>query len=179
MSAAIAGGFASMRTTDYRGRDVLIAYRPVRTEHARWGLIAKMDSSEAYEQVSRLRSWLLALGAATLVLGLGASSAIARRVAGPIRRLARTSAALAAGDLSVRSEVTSSDELGELSSAFNRMTEELSCSYATLEGRISARTRDLEAGRDLLDAFFRISTSKMDPENIDKTLDSVLRFCAD
>ena len=58
------------------------------------------------------------------------------------------------------------------------MTEDLSRSYATLEGRISERTRDLEAVRDLLDAFFRISTSKMDPDNIDKTFDSVLRFCA-
>ena len=40
------------------------------------------------------------------------------------------------------------------------------------------RTRDLEAVRDLLDAFFRISTSRLDPDNIEKTLDSVLRFCS-
>ena len=58
------------------------------------------------------------------------------------------------------------------------MTEELERSYATLERRISERTRDLEAARDLLDAFFRISTSRLDPDNIDKTLDSVLRFCS-
>jgi PAS domain S-box-containing protein len=178
LQAAIGGRFGSMRTTDYRGEDVLAAYRPVGTWPRAWGLIAKMDSSEAEEPVGRLRSWLLALGGATLALGLGASSAIARRFARPIRRLAATSAALAAGNLSVRSEVTSSDEIGALSSSFNRMTEELSRSYATLEGRISERTRDLEAVRDLLDAFFRISTSKMDPDNIDKTLDSVLRFCA-
>ena len=70
-------------------------------------------------------------------LGLAASNAIARRFARPIRRLARTSAAVAAGDLSVRSEVTSSDEIGALSTAFNRMTEELARSHATLERRIS------------------------------------------
>ena len=52
------------------------------------------------------------------------------------------------------------------------MTEELARSYATLERRISERTRDLEAVRDLLDAFFRISTSRLDPDNIDKTFDS-------
>jgi PAS domain S-box-containing protein len=178
LRAAIEGRVGSVRTTDYRGEDVLAAYRPVGTGPGAWGLIAKMDSSEAYEPVGRLRSWLLALGGATLALGLGASSVIARRFARPIRRLAATSAALAAGDLGVRSEVTSSDEIGALGLAFNRMTAELSRSYATLEGRISERTRDLEAVRDLLDAFFRISTSKMDPHNIDKTLDSVLRFCA-
>ena len=58
------------------------------------------------------------------------------------------------------------------------MTEELARSYATLERRISERTHDLEAARDLLDAFFRISTSQLDPDNFDKTFDSVLRFCS-
>ena len=58
------------------------------------------------------------------------------------------------------------------------MTEDLARSYGTLERRISERTRDLEAVRDLLDAFFRISTSQLDPDNIDRTFDSVLRFCS-
>jgi PAS domain S-box-containing protein len=178
LAAAIAGQFGFTRTLDYRGKDVLVAYRPVGFGHDGWGLIAKIDSAEAYGPVDILRWALLGLGGAALALGLGASNAIARRFARPIRRLARTSAAVAAGDLSVRSEVTGSDEIGALSTAFNRMTEDLSRSYATLEGRIHERTRELEAVRDLLDAFFRISTSQLDPDNIDKTFDSVLRFCS-
>ena len=39
------------------------------------------------------------------MLGLGASNVIARRFARPIRQLAKTSSAVAAGDLSVRSKV--------------------------------------------------------------------------
>jgi len=178
LSAASEGAIGFERTADDRGEDVLVAYTPVGAPFAGWGLIAKIDTAEAYAPVRRLRWLLLALGGAALVLGLAASNAIARRFARPIRRLARTSAAVAAGDLSVRSEVTSSDEIGALSTAFNRMTEELARSYATFERRISERTRDLEAVRDLLDAFFRISTSRLDPDNIDKTLDSVLRFCS-
>ena len=178
LSAALAGRFGFMHTIDYRNRDVLVAHRPVGTKYPGWGLIAKIDSAEAYEPVRRLRGLLLAFGGVALALGLGASNAIARQFAQPIRRLAKTSAAVAAGDLSVRNEVRSSDEIGALSTAFNRMTEELARSYATLERRISERTRDLEAVRDLLDAFFRISTSRQDPGNIEKTFDSVLRFCA-
>jgi len=178
LDAAIAGRFGSTRTIDYRGQDVLVDYRPVGVGYSGWGLIAKIDAREAYGPVGRLRSWLLTLGAGALALGLAASNAIARRFARPIRRLARTSAAIAAGDLSVRTEVNSTDEIGALSTAFNQMTEDLSRSYATLERRISERTRDLEAVRDLLDAFFHISTSKQDPDNIDKTFDSVLRFCS-
>jgi two-component system NtrC family sensor kinase len=178
LAAAIAGQFGFTRTVDYRGKDVLVAYRPVGVGYDGWGLIAKIDSTEAYAPVARLRWVLLGLGGVALALGLGASNAIARRFARPIRRLAKTSAAVAAGDLTVRSEVTGTDEIGALSAAFNRMTEDLSRSYATLEGRIHERTRDLEAVRDLLDAFFRISTSQLDPDNIDKTFDSVLRFCS-
>ena len=79
---------------------------------------------------------------------------------------------------SIRSEVRATIEIDALSTAFNRMTEELAGSHATLEGRIAERTRDQEAVRDLLDAFFRISTSWLDPGNIDKTFDSVLRLCS-
>ena len=158
---------------------MLVAYRPLGIGYPNWGLIAKVDTAEAYEPVARLRRLLLALGGGLLVLGLGASNAIARRFARPIRRLARTSAAVAAGDLTVRSEVASSDEIGDLGLAFNRMTEELERSYADLERRIAERTHALEAVRDLLDAFFRISTSRMEPDNIDKTFDAVLRFCSD
>ncbi len=179
LDEGIAGKFGFTRTSDYRGHDVLVSYRPLGTAFPNWGLIAKIDSAEAYEPVARLRRLLLTLGAGLLLLGVGASNAIARRFARPIRHLARTSAAVAAGDLTARSRVDSSDELGELSLAFNQMTDELARSQTTLERRISARTRALEAVRDLLDAFFQISTSRLDPDNIDKTFDSVLRFCSD
>ena len=178
MSDAIAGKFGCVRTIDYHGNDVLAAFRPIGHGFPGWGLVAKIERAEAYRPVDRLRWLLLGLGGGAMALGLGASNAIARRFARPIRRLARTSSAVAAGDLSVRSEVTGSDEIGALSTAFNRMTEDLARSYGTLERRISERTRDLEAVRDLLDAFFRISTSQLDPDNIDRTFDSVLRFCS-
>ena len=179
LDAGIGGSFGYNRTTDYRGNDVLVAYRPLGNSFPNWGLIAKLDAAEAYGPVARLRQLLLSLGLCVLLIGLGASNAIARRVARPIRHLARTSAAVTAGDLSARSKVESTDELGELSTAFNQMTDELARAQTTLERRISERTRALVANRDLLDAFFRISTSRIDPDNIEKTFDTVLRFCSE
>jgi len=178
LALAAGGKFGFERTTDDRGQDVLVAYRPVGGAFPNWGLIAKIDSAEAYQPVRQLWSVLLALGAAALVLGLLASNLIARQVARPIRHLARTAAAVAAGDLTARSAVGSSDEIGALSKAFDQMTEDLSRSYGSLERSILDRTRELVAVRDLLDAFFQISTSQQDPANIERTFDSVLRFCA-
>jgi PAS domain S-box-containing protein len=178
LAAATAGRAGFARAPDYRGKNVLVAYRPVGFNFAGWGLIAKIESAEAEAPVRRLRVWLLVIGGVALAVGLVASNLIARQFSRPIRRLARTASALAAGDLGVRSQVSSNDEIGALAGAFNRMTEELARSHASLEERIQERTRDLEAVRELLDAFFLISTSRLDPQNIDKTYDSVLRFCA-
>jgi signal transduction histidine kinase len=175
LNQAIEGSRGFMRTFDRLGRDVLAAYRPVGYEG--WGLVAKMDVGEAYASVNHLRRLLLAIGALALVLGLAASYVIAHQSARPIRRLADAAEAIAQGDLETPIRVHSTDEIGTLQSAFRRMTEELARSHADLEGRIAERTRDLEATRDLLDAFFRIFTSQLDRHNIDRTFDSVLRFC--
>ena len=179
LSAAIAGQFGFTRTTDYRGLDVLVAFRPLGIGYSNWGLIAKVDTAEAYEPVDAAPP--AAAGPGRRLPDAGARGLQRDRPAvrpadhagwrGPRRPSPRAT-------WRVRSEVTSSDEIGALGLAFNRMTEELERSYADLERRIAERTHDLEAVRDLLDAFFRISTSRMDPDNIDKTFDSVLRFCS-
>ncbi|MBV8130199.1 MAG: GAF domain-containing protein [Planctomycetaceae bacterium] len=175
MNRAVAGEHGFMRTHDRLGHEVLAAFRPVGYED--WGLVAKMDVAEAYAPINRLRRLLLAIGGLILTLGLAASYLIARQNTVPIRKLAATADAIARGQLDARIDVNSGDEIGVLGLAFTRMTEQLARSHTDLEQRIIERTRDLEAMRDLLDAFFRISTSRLDPQNIERTFDSVLRFC--
>ena len=162
LDAAISGQFDFARTTDYRGRDVLVAYRPLGMGFPQWGLIAKIDAAEAYAPVAKLRRVLLVLGGGLLALGLVASNAIARRFARPIKRLARTAAAVAEGDLSARGEVESDDEVGRLGLAFNRMTEELERSHAELEGRIAERTEALARSELALREQTRILQSVLD-----------------
>ncbi|MGC8638273.1 MAG: GAF domain-containing protein [Isosphaeraceae bacterium] len=175
LQRALSGEEGFMRSPDRLGRQVLAAYRPVGYEN--WGLVVKMDVDEAYAPVIHLRRLLLLLGGLILTLGLVASYLIARQYTRPIRKLATTVEMIARGNLNVRIDVPPGDEIDTLGLAFNHMTEELIRSQGDLERRIAERTRDLEATRDLLDAFFRIFTSRLDPQNIDRTFDSVLRFC--
>ncbi len=44
LASANNGEFGSSRTSDYRGEDVLVAYRPVGRGFTGWGLIAKIDT---------------------------------------------------------------------------------------------------------------------------------------
>ncbi|WP_165250954.1 ATP-binding protein [Paludisphaera soli] len=176
MDEAIAGRAGLMRTLDQFGREVLAAYRPL--GYGGWGVVVKIDAAEAYEPVRRLRGLLTAIGGTILTLGLGASYVLARQHARPIKRLAEAAEAVADGRLDTPIAVTSNDEIGVLESSFARMTAQLARSHGDLEARIHERTRDLEAVRDLLDAFFLISTSRLDSQTLDRTFDSVLDFCA-
>ncbi len=175
MNRAIAGQRGFLRIEDRLGREVLAVFRPVGYED--WGLVAKMDVAEAYAPVNQLRNLLLAIGGLILSVGLAASYLIARQNTQPIRKLAATVDAIARGQHDARINVNTHDEIGILGQAFSRMTEEVARSHGDLEQRIVERTRDLEAMRDLLDAFFRIFTSRLDPQNIERTFDLVLRFC--
>lgn len=141
MSRAVAGESGVTHTIDYRRINVVAAFRPA--NYHDWGLVVKLDESEAYAPLTHLRNVLLGLEAALLVVALGLAYLLAKRFTSPIHRLADIAAAVAGGDLSVRVAVKSEDEVGFLSTTFNRMTEELSASRTNLEQRVAARTNDL------------------------------------
>lgn len=61
----------------------------------------------------------------------------------PLTRLHHGIERMAAGDLSVRVPVESSDEFGQLTQGFNEMAERLSGLYQTLESRVEEKTRRL------------------------------------
>jgi two-component system NtrC family sensor kinase len=74
-----------------------------------------------------------------------------RTVLKPVRRLTRAASRVTAGDLSARVPVTSSDEIGEMTEAWNTMVSELSRARDqleewghTLERRVEAKTKELE-----------------------------------
>src|SRR6266481_8018402 len=65
------------------------------------------------------------VGGAGILVAVLASLWFAARVTRPVVSLAEAARRVAAGDLSAKVEVESSDELGELAASFNRMTEDL------------------------------------------------------
>jgi signal transduction histidine kinase len=77
------------------------------------------------ELESHIRWIALEVGAAGIVLGIILSGWAAGRVTRPVRQLAGASRQVADGNWDVHVEVKSKDELGQLASAFNRMTHQL------------------------------------------------------
>ena len=123
------------------GGQVLAAHAPVGS--LGWLVFVERPAADAY---APLRAPILR-SAVIFVLGLGlsilASLLLARRMVAPIRALQEGAARIGAGDLAHRISLRTGDELEALGEEFNRTAGQLQESYATLEEKIEARTREL------------------------------------
>ena len=130
--------------------DTVRLYQSAHVDRAPWIVIVGMPVARVYAPAKSLLWRELALFASTLVLALVLALMIGRRIARPVRSLADDVAAVAGGDLSHRSTVRSTSELGGLAERFNDMA-------ATLE-----RNRDdLRAGQERWRALFEQSPVPM------------------
>ncbi len=90
------------------------------------GMLLIGNSRRPYVELrQRIRSAALLVGGGGIILAILLSSWASARVTRPVEQLAEAAREVAAGNWSTQVEVTSSDELGELAQAFNRMTLEL------------------------------------------------------
>jgi signal transduction histidine kinase len=84
------------------------------------------NSRRPYVELKRrIESAALFVGGAGILVAILFSSWAAARVTRPVEQLAEAAREVAAGNLSAHVDVNSSDEIGELAQAFNRMTTEL------------------------------------------------------
>jgi two-component system phosphate regulon sensor histidine kinase PhoR len=91
--------------------------------------------------VGQLRQSILTSGLITAVLAALIALVIAERTARPVRQLTEAAERMSEGDLSSRLVATTSDEIGQLTQAFNHMAEELRAQMTTLaeeQGRMEA-----------------------------------------
>lgn len=148
MGEATAGRSGFIETIDADGRKVLAAYRAVGFRN--WGLVTQMDEVEAYAPINWLRRMFITVEVVIFILGIVISYWLATRFTRPMLRMAKMAESIASGGMHAQVVVESTDEIGRLGQAFNKMSEELAHYYAILEDRVTQRTQELQAERDLL-----------------------------
>jgi signal transduction histidine kinase/CheY-like chemotaxis protein len=127
---------------DMSGRRVLTANAAI--PQLGWLVFVELPIEEAFAPLyASLRAvGLLLLGGLGLAVLL--SLVLARRMVLPIQALQTGAARIGAGGLDHRIQITTGDELEALGDQFNGMAARLQDSYATLEGKVVERTRQLE-----------------------------------
>jgi signal transduction histidine kinase len=142
------------RFVDYRGREVLAVNRYLPT--FRLGIAVKMDTAEVFASARKLRNTLLSMSFLIQVVVAIIALAIAHSVSRPIKNLTGVAKTISAGELSVRAAADTTDEIGELATSFNQMTDSLVASKANVEQKkaeVEEQKRLLEEANKELDSF--------------------------
>ncbi|MCV7332564.1 HAMP domain-containing protein [Mycobacterium cookii] len=125
--AAQRGQTGTVLDHGYLGDQELAAYAPVSIPNSdlRWSILATRNSSEAYSRIESFTRTLIVTTAVMVFVICVLAMLIAQAFVGPIRRLRAGTEEISAGNYDVAIPVTTRDEIGDLTSAFNEMSRNL------------------------------------------------------
>ena len=117
-------------------------------------LYTGMSLQSANADAARSRATIALVTLIAFLLGTIAVFALSTVITGPLQRIVETTEEISAGNFSKRAAVTSSDEVGHLAMAFNRMVERVEEWNRTLETRVAERTSELAASEEQYRVLF-------------------------
>ena len=150
---------------DYRNQNVLASTRYI--NRTGWGLVVKIDKTEAFSPITDFISYLLIVISGVLFIVILVSYVLTNIISKPLLTLTSVARRIDQGDLTHRAMLNSTDEIGALACTFNNMTDnllasqhdlkkinkELSAHRDDLEDLVLKRTNELEVINKELEAF--------------------------
>ncbi|MES2877085.1 MAG: diguanylate cyclase [Pseudomonadota bacterium] len=132
-----------VKAHDLQGAPVLTAFSAI--PQLGWFVFVEEPLAAAYRPLLSQAWRSAALALAGIVFTVLTSLVLVRRMLKPIQALREGAALIGRGALDHRIVVKTGDEIEELAKGFNCMAAQLQDSYATLEQKVTERTRELEA----------------------------------
>jgi signal transduction histidine kinase/DNA-binding response OmpR family regulator/HAMP domain-containing protein len=187
-TALTQGSMITYYTANLQVQDKLIAHSGtmVSTNSRPWKVAYLQDQSNLTSSLSnqnRLSTTISLLMAAIVSLFVIFAS---RQFSKPIIDMTHVAEKIADGDLTVQTEVRSTDEIGTLGTAFNSMTTQLRDLVETLETRVRERTQQLAVQNESLQLRSRqlqtvaeVARSIVSTREVDNLLNQVTRLVSD
>ena len=148
---------------DYRGKKVIAAWRYIPSLD--WGIVAKIDTQEAFADITKLRNFVIIVLAIIFILCGIIIFSITRSISEPIKRLSKGAEIIGSGNLEYRVGTNLKDEIGQLSRSFDKMAQNLKTITASrdeLNKEIIERKQVEEAlrqTRDYLENLFNYANA--------------------
>lgn len=142
VSACADDSFHTEKLTDYRG--VAVYHTHVRFPELGWCLIAELDEREGNRPLQTLLT--IAFWSILLIVFVDAliGVVVSQWFAHPLDALKNKINEIISGDLSARVQISTGDELEDIGSAFNLMTDKLQEAIESTEAEVKRRTQELE-----------------------------------
>lgn len=109
-----------------------------------------ISTASANRQMRKVILLSSGVALAAILLSAGLAWGVDRRLRISLSRLMELTRRMAGGDLSLRVDIRTGDELEELGHSFNQMADRLAHQHGELEARVWARTRELAETSDAL-----------------------------
>lgn len=162
MQNALKGQSGAALTIDYRGKEVVAAWRYF--ARMKWGIVVQIDVEEAFSSVNKVHFIGLVILILILFAALLGAILFHRRVVNPLKHLNQSAMEISTGNLHHLVAIEGWDEMRQLARTFNTMVEKLCASDQNrskaeenlvqlnqeLEHRVATRTDDLQRANEAL-----------------------------
>ncbi|MDM8561307.1 ATP-binding protein [Candidatus Parabeggiatoa sp. HSG14] len=119
---AISGKKGAGLYKDYLNQEVIAVWQYLPS--LRWGIVVKINTDEAFIPIFDLAKLFLIVGFLTVFSVVIIAMFVSKTISRPIVKLTRATELIADGDLTVKMEIESNDEIGVLAQCFNHMITE-------------------------------------------------------
>jgi signal transduction histidine kinase/CheY-like chemotaxis protein/HAMP domain-containing protein len=119
LTKAVSGKRGFGVSYDYRNREVLAAWDHLPEFH--WGIVVKIDTSEALAQVYSFRKQIFFLGSSLFIILTFVILFLSKKIVRSLNKLQKGAEIIGSGDLTQSVLINSKDEIGALSEAFDAM----------------------------------------------------------
>ncbi|MBF0120589.1 MAG: methyl-accepting chemotaxis protein [Desulfobacterales bacterium] len=110
---------------DYNGNSVLSAYKPIKFGDSIWACIVEIDESEAFEAITKLQKLMAVVAFIGVVAIVIVSLLISQSITKPVKSMVEGLNLVSKGDLTIKVDVDSHDEIGEMAKSFNNTVKSL------------------------------------------------------
>lgn len=132
-----------------------------------WAVVVELPVEEAYESVAMEIQFSALAMLISFFLAIIAGTYLSKRITKPVISLRDAAAEIGEGNLDEKIKVKTKNEIGQLASAFNKMTSDLKKSkrelekYSeSLEMKVKKRTKELEQKNEELARFNRLAVGR-------------------
>jgi HAMP domain-containing protein len=155
---ALTSPSGTVEYSDAEGNLVLAAYE----WKPEWdlGIVAELPQADIFSEINTLAPFSIGLVAASIVLTVAVVAFVATRLLRPLGTLTELAQRLSRGDWTFRVPEDREDEIGALAYSLNRMADDLSDVYRSLEERVDERTKQVRTAAEVARAV--ISTASLD-----------------